>query len=62
MSVVKEEWEAFLFRHCNGVSNGIDLGCKYGNGFVALTALGIADISQQKTEAIYNTGNVKIKN
>ena len=66
---VQEEWESFLFRDCNGVSNGIDLplvvvqleeslGGVAGKGLDGSRTLDISEISQQKTESFFSSGKL----
>ena len=66
---VQEEWESFLFRDCNGVSNGIDLplvvvqleeslGGIAGKGLDGSRTLDISEISQQKTESFFSCGKL----
>ena len=66
---VQEEWESFLFRDCNGVSNGIDLplvvvqleeslGGIAGKGLDGSRSLDISEISQQKTKSLFSTGRL----
>ena len=66
---VQEEWESFLFRDCNGVSNGIDLplvvvqleeslGSIAGKGLDGSRTLDISEISQQKTESFFSSGKL----
>ena len=66
---VHEEWESFLFRDCNGVSNGIDLplvvvqleeslGGIAGKGLDGSRTLDISEISQQKTKSLFSSGKL----
>ena len=66
---VQEEWERFLFRDCNGVSNGIDLplvvvqleaslGGVAGKGLDGSRTLDISEISQQKTKSFFSSGKL----
>ena len=66
---VQEEWESFLFRDCNGVSNGIDLplvvvqleeslGGVAGKGLYGTRTLDISEISQQKTKSFFSSGKL----
>ena len=66
---VQEEWESFLFRDCNGVSNGIDLplvvvqleeslGGVAGKGLDGSRTLDISEISRQKTKYFFSSGKL----
>ena len=66
---VQEECKSFLFRDCNGVSNGIDLplvvvqleeslGGVAGKGLDVSRTLDISEISQQKTKSFFSSGKL----